>query len=181
MLDGSRRDLWHIIPHIAWVERTYRQSRSGFRSRGKNLKAICHQMMMSTKSAKPLNVRKKQRQNKSKRGVFSGSPFLLPIHIAIIYPIIIRSIHREAAPCTDDAARIAGDVIPLYGHIRDGNRPKTGLVGSYQAGRDVRLPGRRAADGVTRGREVLRADIRLWDIHHDWRGAAADGLDSLIV
>lgn len=136
---------------------------------------------MSTKSAKPLNVRKKQRQNKSKRGVFSGSPFLLPIHIAIIYPIIIRSIHRDAAPCTDDAARVTGDVIPLYGHIRDGYRPKAGLVRSYQAGRDIRLPGRRAADGVARGRKVLRADVRRWDIHHDGRGAAANGLASGIV
>ena len=72
-------------------------------------------------------------------------------------------------------------MIPLNGHIRDGYRPKTGLVGSYQTGRDVRLPGRRAADGVARGREILRADVRRWDIHHDGRGAAADGLASLIV
>ena len=58
--------------------------------------------MMSTKSAKPLNVRKKKRQRKNKGSRF-GSPFPSPIDIAIIYPIIIRRIHRDAAPCTDDA------------------------------------------------------------------------------
>ena len=49
-------------------------------------------------------------------------------------------------------------MVTLERHIRDGDAANGALIRGHERNGDIRLPGRRAADGVERGDEVRSAD-----------------------
>ena len=50
-------------------------------------------------------------------------------------------------------------MVALERHIRDGDAADGAFICGHERDGDIRLPGRRAADGVERGDEVRSADI----------------------